>query len=58
MIKIRIQGTKNDMKSFIKWLRRATNMLPKYEIKNESEFYKNSDTDKYSRWYANIYKNE
>ena len=55
MLKIRIQGTKNDVKSFIKWFRRATSAFPKYEINSSSELLKNKDTDVFVRWYANVY---
>lgn len=30
MLKLRVSGTKNDLKSFKKWLNRATTILPKY----------------------------
>ena len=52
MLKIRIQGTKNDVKSFIKWFRRATSAFPKYEINSSSELLKNKDTDVFVRWYV------
>lgn len=55
MLKIRVQGTKNDVKSFSKWFRRVVSAFPKYEINSSSELLKNKDTDVFVRWYANLY---
>lgn len=55
MLKIRIQGTKRDIKSFQKWLKKSLKVIEKYELRNESELYLNSGTDMYYRWYAELF---
>ena len=37
MLKLKISGTKNDLKSFRKWITRAMVILPKYKIDKESD---------------------
>ena len=46
MLKLKVSGTKNDLKSFRKWLSRATKILPKYEVKDNPEFIPNSKDGK------------
>ena len=56
MLKLRVSGTKNDLKSFRKWLSRATKILPKYEVKDDPEFKQNSKDGKYYRYEADLMK--
>ena len=56
MLKLRVSGTKNDLKSFRKWLKRATTILPKYEVKEDPEFKQNSKDGKYYRYEADLLK--
>lgn len=52
MLKIRLQGTKND----IKWFRKIIERNPKLDVQEFSDYYKNTGTDRYYRAYANVYK--
>ncbi len=54
MLKIRLQGTKCDIKWFLKILTR----IEKIKILSISDFYKNKGTDKYCRMYMDIEKSE
>ena len=56
MLKLKISGTKNDLKSFRKWLARAATILPKYEINDNPEFIQNSKDGKYYRYEADLVK--
>ena len=56
MLKLKISGTKNDLKSFRKWLSRATKILPKYEVKDNPVFIQNSKDGKYYRYEADLMK--
>ena len=51
MLKLQISGTKNELKSFRKWLLRATKILPKYQINDDPVFkcplLKNKTTKKF-----------
>ena len=52
MIKVRIQGTKKELKSFLKYLRNS----PKWQIENKSDFLTNIGTDKHYRVFLNLFK--
>ena len=52
MLKIRLMGTKND----IKWFGKIIKRCPKVEVKEFSEFYRNKGTDRYYRVYVEINK--
>ncbi len=54
MIKIRLQGTKKDLRWFLKGLNRDS----RYEIDNVSEFKKFKTSDKYHRVYVNLYRKD
>ncbi|MBQ0043009.1 MAG: hypothetical protein KBS85_06835 [Lachnospiraceae bacterium] len=51
MVKLRIQGTKIELKKFLKVL--ARNKL--LTLENESEFIPNKGTEKYYRYYAEVF---
>lgn len=53
MLKIRLQGTKRDIRSFMKRMERDK----KWRIENISEFHSDSRTnEKYKRLYIDVYK--
>ncbi len=52
VLKIRLMGTKNDIKWFEKILKRT----PKIVVGDFSELYHNKGTDRYYRAYAEIHK--
>lgn len=52
MLKIRMMGTKNDIKWFERLLKRETRIT----VADFSELYPNKGTDRYYRAYAEIYK--
>ena len=52
MIKIRLMGTKNDIKWFEKLLRRHPNI----EVQEFSDFYTNKGTNKFYRVYVEVQK--
>ncbi|MDO4556748.1 MAG: hypothetical protein Q4B70_16670 [Lachnospiraceae bacterium] len=52
MLKIRLMGTKNDIKWFAKILQRH----PKVEVKEFSDFYTNKGTKKFYRAYVEVNK--
>ena len=54
MLKIRLMGTKNDIRWFEKILRRH----PKVEVLEFSDMYTNKGTSKYYRVYAEVQKCE
>ena len=56
MLKLKVSGTKNDLKSFRKWITRAMVILPKYKIDKESDLKVNSKDGKYYRWEADLLK--
>ncbi|MCR5303284.1 MAG: hypothetical protein K6E33_01875 [Lachnospiraceae bacterium] len=53
MIKIRVQGTKED----INWLEKQIRSLRKLQITESSDIYKNQGTKKYFRKYMEVEKN-
>ena len=50
MIKVRIQGTKMELKSFLKYLKRST----KWQIENQSDFLINEGTTKNYRVFLDL----
>ena len=52
MLKVRIMGTKND----IKWFRKILQRNPKVEVTEFSDMFPNKGTKKYSRTYAEVRK--
>ena len=54
MLKQKVSGTKNDLKSFRKWLVRAATILPKYRIEDDPVFKQNGKEEKYYRYEANL----
>ena len=54
MIKIRIQGTKDD----ISWLENQINTLNKVRITESSDCYQNQGTNRYFRKYIEVEKHE
>ena len=54
MLKLKISGSKNDLKGFRKWIGRALVILPKYKIGRDTEFMPNSKDKKYYRWEADL----
>jgi len=54
MLKMRVSGTKNDLKSFRKWIGRALEILPKYKMDRETEFKTNLKDGKYYCWEADL----
>ena len=52
MLKIRLMGTKND----IKWFRRILERNKKVKVLQISELYTNKGTNKYYRVYAEVEK--
>ena len=53
MLKVRLQGTKNDIRLFLKLLERDKRL----EVKNTSDLFNNKGTEKYKRLYTEIYRN-
>lgn len=56
MLKVRVSGTRNDLKGFRKWLFRAAKILPKYEVLDNPEFKQSSKDGKYYRYEADLMK--
>lgn len=54
MLKIRIQGTKNDIRWFIKILQADK----RFCVENTSTFFDNFGTKKYKRVYTEIFRNK
>ncbi len=52
MVKMRLQGTKEDME----WLEKQLAQLPNVQITESSEFYRNKGTNNYFRKYLEIEK--
>lgn len=50
MLKIRLQGTKNDIRWFVRLLQRDK----RFELNNVSTVFDNVGTDKYKRVYAEV----
>ena len=56
MLKLKVSGTKNDLKTFRKWLKRAAFILPKFEVRDDPVFKQNSKDGKYYRYEADLIK--
>ena len=54
MLKIRLQGTKSDIRWFVRLLQRNK----RFEVNNVSTFFDNVGTDKYKRVYAAVSRNK
>ncbi|MCR4813432.1 MAG: hypothetical protein K5879_01240 [Lachnospiraceae bacterium] len=54
MLKLKISGTKNDLKAFRKWLTRAATILPKYKIVDDPVFKPNGKDEKFYRYEADL----
>lgn len=52
MLKVRLMGTKND----IKWFEKLLNRHPKVTVTESSEMYQNKGTNKYYRAYVEVNK--
>ena len=52
MLKIRLMGTKND----IKWFRKILERNPKVEVTEFSEMFSNKETKKFYRVYVEVEK--
>ena len=52
MLKIRLMGTKND----IKWFERILRRHPKIEVLEFSDLYKNKGTNRFYRVYVEVQK--
>ena len=50
MLKIRLQGTKNDIRWFVRLLQRDK----RFDVNNVSTFFDNVGIDKYKRVYAEV----
>lgn len=53
MLKIRLMGTRND----IKWFQKILQRNPKVEVTEFSELYTNKGTNKFYRAYVEVQKN-
>ena len=53
MLKIRLMGTKND----IKWFKKILNRHPKLEVVECSDFYQIKGTDRFYRVYTEVKRN-
>ncbi|MBP3719118.1 MAG: DUF3970 family protein [Eubacterium sp.] len=54
MLKVRLQGTKNDIRWFLKILSRDK----RFDVENTSTFFSNKGTEKYKRLYTEIYRKD
>ena len=54
MLKVRLQGTKNDIRWFLKILSRDN----RFKVENTSTFFNNKGTEKYKRLYTEIYRKD
>ena len=54
MLKLRLQGTKNDIRWFLKILSRDK----RFELENTSTFFSNKGTERYKRLYTEIYRKD
>lgn len=52
MLKIRVMGTKND----IKWFRKILHRQPKVTVTEFSDMYQNKGTNRFYRAYAEVHK--
>ena len=54
MLYLRVSGTKNDLKTFQKWLKKATANIKKFELGKETEFIQNPKNEMYYRYEAEL----
>ena len=54
MIKLRLQGTKNEIRWFIRLLQRE----PRVDLENTSTFYNNKGTERFKRLYTEVHRIE
>ena len=54
MVKVRLQGTKEDME----WLEKQMEQIPNVQITESSELFSNKGTNKYFRKYLEIEKTD
>ena len=55
MLKLRVSGTKNDLKTFQRWLERITdNANAKFELGEQKEPKQNPKNEKYYRYEADL----
>ncbi len=54
MLKLRLQGTKKD----IRWYMKALNRDPRYEIDYVSDFQRCKNSDMFHRVYINLYRKD
>ncbi len=54
MLKVRLQGTKKD----IRWYMKALQRDPRYEVDYVSDFQRCKNTDKFHRIYINLYRKD
>ena len=54
MLKLNVSGTKNDLKTFQKWFKKALDNKKKFEIGEETEFIQNKKNKKYYRYEADL----
>lgn len=53
MLKVRLMGTKND----IKWFKKILQRIPKLEVTEFSELFPNKGTNRFYRAYVEVEKN-
>ena len=54
MIKVRVQGTKREIRWFLKLLERDK----RFRLENTSTFFNNKGTDKYKRLYTEVHRTQ
>ena len=54
MLKLRLQGTKNEIRWFIRLLQRE----PRVDLENTSTFYNNKGTERFKRLYTEVHRIE
>ena len=52
MVKVRLQGTKREIRWFLKILERDS----RCSVENTSDFFSNKGTDRYKRLYTEVHK--
>ena len=55
MLKLFVSGTRNELKSFRKWLGRTNKIPPFYIIKCKKDFTQNPNNEKYCRLEADFW---
>ena len=54
MIKVRVQGTKREIRWFLKLLERDS----RFSLENTSTFFNNQGTDRYKRLYTEVHRTQ